>query len=89
MSKEHELIRRLSDELHLWQRTASSWIDTDAQKSLIAEARDYLAQPQTPRPSVMEIIALADEVEEEGLGQVDLVRRALARWGQANVTTSA
>jgi hypothetical protein len=40
-----------------------------------------LAQPKSQRPSVMDIIALADEVEEEGLGQVDLVRRALARWG--------
>jgi hypothetical protein len=30
----------------------------------------------------MEIIALADEIEEEGLGQIDLVRRALARWGR-------
>lgn len=29
-------------------------------------------------PTVMKIIALADEIEEEGLGQVDLVRRALA-----------
>jgi len=28
----------------------------------------------------MEIIDLADEIEEQGLGQVDLVRRALARW---------
>jgi len=40
-----------------------------------------LAQPEPQQPSVMDIIALADEVEEEGLGQVDLVRRALARWG--------
>jgi hypothetical protein len=39
------------------------------------------AQPEPQRPSVMDIIALSDEVEEEGLGQVDLVRRALARWG--------
>jgi hypothetical protein len=34
------------------------------------------------KPTVMEIIALADEIEAEGLGQVDLVRRALARWGR-------
>ena len=33
-------------------------------------------------PTVMEIIALADEIEAEELGQVDLVRRALARWGR-------
>jgi hypothetical protein len=40
-----------------------------------------LAQPEPAAPTVMEIIAMADEIEEEGLGQVDLVRRALARWG--------
>jgi hypothetical protein len=40
-----------------------------------------LAQPEPQRPSLMDIIALADEVEEEGLGQVALVRRALVRWG--------
>ena len=37
------------------------------------------------QPTLMEIVALADEVEEEGLGQVDLVRRALARWGRPAV----
>jgi hypothetical protein len=30
----------------------------------------------------MQIIALADEVEAEELGQVDLVRHALTRWGR-------
>ena len=39
-------------------------------------------EPQGPGPTVMEIIELADEIEAEGLGQVDLVRRALARWGK-------
>jgi hypothetical protein len=32
-------------------------------------------------PTVMEIIELADEIEAAELGQVDLVRAALARWG--------
>jgi len=36
-------------------------------------------------PTVMEIIELADEIESEELGQVDLVRRALARWGRPAV----
>lgn len=36
----------------------------------------------TSQPTLMEIVALADEVEEDGLGQVDLVRRALQRWGR-------
>jgi hypothetical protein len=40
------------------------------------------AQPKPVAPTVMEIIAMADEIEEEELGQVDLVRRALARWGR-------
>jgi hypothetical protein len=53
-------------------------VDWDAWRET---ARSALAQPKPQRPSVMDIIALADEVEEEGLGQVDLVRRALARWG--------
>ena len=46
-------------------------------------ARTALAQPEPEGPTVMEIIALADEIEAEGLGQVDLVRRALTRWGSA------
>jgi len=32
-------------------------------------------------PTVMEIVELADEIEAAGLGQVDLVRAALTRWG--------
>ena len=49
---------------------------------LLFRARPYLGQPEPKEPTVMEIIALADEIEAEGLGQVDLVRRALARWGR-------
>jgi len=41
-----------------------------------------LSLPEPKEPTVMEIIALADEIEAEELGQVDLVRRALARWGK-------
>ena len=37
--------------------------------------------PETEGPTVMQIIALADEIEKAELGQVDLVRAALARWG--------
>lgn len=48
---------------------------------VIAKADAALAQPEPVAPMVMEIIALADEIEEEELGQVDLVRRALYRWG--------
>lgn len=48
---------------------------------LAAEARAALAQPEPEGPTVMEIIELADEIEAAELGQVDLVRAALARWG--------
>jgi len=63
-------------------------------KEAIAAARAVLARyarpaiepvpvaERLPGPTIMEIIAMADEIEEEGLGQVDLVRRALARWGR-------
>jgi hypothetical protein len=50
-------------------------------KFLKQNTQASLAQPEPQRPSLMDIIALADEVEEESLGQVALVRRALARWG--------
>jgi len=52
------------------------------ESELVARARTALAQPEPQGPTAMEIVALADEVEEEGLGQVDLVHRALARWGR-------
>jgi hypothetical protein len=45
-------------------------------------AASYGAGQEPEWPTVMEIIELADEIEAEGLGQVDLVRRALARWGR-------
>jgi len=38
-------------------------------------------QPEPVAPTVMQILALSDEIESEGLGTIDLVRRALARWG--------
>ena len=69
-------LRTLCDEaIQLWDADC----DMDG---VINEMRAHLAQPEPKRPTVMEIIALADEVEAEGLGQVDLVRRALARWGR-------
>ena len=53
-------------------------------RSILADkARAALAEPQPEPPTVMEIIELADEIEAAGLGQVDLVRAALARWGNS------
>ena len=52
------------------------WTWTKAQ--LVAARRPNF-EPE--EPTAMQIIALADEIEKAGLGQVDLVRAALARWG--------
>jgi hypothetical protein len=50
-------------------------------------ARAALATSPPKRPTVMEIIALGEEIEEAGLGNVDLVCAALERWGnQATIT---
>ena len=57
--------------------------------SLLADrARAALAEPEQEGPTVMEIIELADQIEEFGLGQVDLVRAALVRWGNNNTSRS-
>jgi hypothetical protein len=69
-------LRTICDEaIQLWDADC----DMDG---VINEMRATLAQPEPVGPTVMEIIAMADEIEEEGLGQIDLVRRALARWGR-------
>jgi hypothetical protein len=44
-------------------------------------ARAVLAIPPPEPPTVMEILELSDEIEDAGLGQIDLVRAALERWG--------
>ena len=61
------------------------WVIPEPVDTLVTRARTALAQPEPAGPTVMEIIAMADEIEEEGLGQVDLVRRALARWGRPTI----
>jgi len=39
-------------------------------------------RPKPPElPTVMEILDLSGEIEDAGLGQIDLVRAALERWG--------
>jgi hypothetical protein len=50
-------------------------------RDLCVRARAALAQPEPVAPTVMQILALSDEIEAEELGTIDLVRRALARWG--------
>ena len=48
----------------------------------VAFARTALVTPPPEPPTVMEIIELSDKIEEAGLGQIDLVRAALERWGR-------
>lgn len=89
MTTERDLIQRLTDALTNAIRVIHNEDGTQHVSTatpVLTEARAYLAQPEPKEPTVMEIIELADEIEAEGLGQVDLVRRALARWGR-NTTT--
>ena len=46
-----------------------------------AKARAALATPAPELPTVMEILELSGEIEDAGLGQIDLVHAALERWG--------
>jgi hypothetical protein len=81
-----DLIQRMAEELDTWLMAHHyGGVPPEIQHAatLVAEARAYLAQPEPEEPTVMEIIDLSSEIEEEGLGQVDLVRRALARWGRS------
>jgi len=55
-----------------WKR---SWI------AATTRARAALATPPPKPPTVMEILDLSGEIEDAGLGQIDLVRAALERWG--------
>lgn len=75
------------DLLNLYEWMADEWAanhDFEMPPSQYARAvlaRWDCSQPAPNKPTVMEIIELAEEIEEAGLGQVDLVRAALARWG--------
>jgi hypothetical protein len=49
---------------------------------LADRARAALAEPVAKEPTVMELVELSTEIEEQGLGQIDFARAVLARWGQ-------
>ena len=57
---------------------------TDGTRTWLPAAPLAQPEPKAPAltPTFMEIVDLADQVEADGLGQVDLVRHALARWGR-------
>jgi hypothetical protein len=74
------LCARMADELDHYRQLLMD--DRRATHALAAEARVALAQPEPQGPTVMQILALSDEIEAEELGTIDLVRRALARWGR-------
>ena len=78
MTNYKQLCAELLDELQF----LTDWSEAEELKE---RARAALAEPEPEGPTVMEIIALADEIEAEELGQVDLVLRALARWGRPAV----
>lgn len=71
--------RALCAELVAWADKTSAHYYTPPE--VLARARAALAAPAPEGPTVMEIIEFADEIEAAELGQVDLVRAALARWG--------
>jgi hypothetical protein len=73
------LCARMADELDHYRQLLMD--DRRETHALATEARAALAQPEPEQPTVMEIIELANEIEAAELGQVDLVRAALARWG--------
>jgi len=76
---DHADFRALCAELLEWAEQNSAWYFV--RPDVILRARAALAQPVPTVPTVMEILALSDEIEAEDLGTIDLVRRALARWG--------
>jgi hypothetical protein len=78
-----EQLQLLSDVLWTHQDegpAGSGWASAPVAE-LRAKVDAALAEPEPEGPTVMEIIGLADEIEAAELGQVDLVRAALSRWG--------
>ena len=67
------------DEIEKWEKIQGSC----ARLYAAAEwgYKQALATPPPEPPTAMEIIELSTEIEEAGLGQIDLVRAALERWG--------
>lgn len=83
--------RALCAELVAWaEKTSAHYYSSPG---VLIRARAALAEADEPaepsdeakaKPTVMEIVQLADEIEAAELGQIDLVRAALARWGTSN-----
>ena len=65
-----ELVTAFKDESTYTQRVEA-----------LDRARAALVTLPPEPPTIMEILALIDEIDEARLGQIDLVRAALERWG--------
>jgi hypothetical protein len=52
----------------------------EAHRLMLAFLKQH-AKVEPEPPTVMEILELSGEIEDAGLGQIDLVRAALERWG--------
>ena len=76
------LCAELADSVELLLEMRSNDRPMQVTEDRLNRARAALAQPEPQRPTVMQILALSDEIEAEELGTIDLVRRALARWGR-------
>ena len=63
------------------EEVSQHWNYTNCNE-LLHRASTALATPPPEPPTIMEILALIDEIDEARLGQIDLVRAALERWGQ-------
>jgi len=73
--------RALCAELHEALEKRCETLEEDRLLDRSAAALRAALADEPAVPTVMEIVELADEIEAAGLGQVDLVRAALARWG--------
>ena len=75
------LAQELVEELEAWIAYGDE-ADCARAHAVVDRARAALATAPPEPPTVMEIIELSTEIEEAGLGQIDLVRAALEKWGR-------
>ena len=61
--------------------TTTTWRQ-DEFSAALDRASAALAEPVAKEPTVMELVEISTEIEEQGLGQIDFARAVLARWGQ-------
>ena len=57
------------------------WTINPGEDPLCERARAALATPPPEPPTAIEIIDLSIEIDDAGLGIVEVVRAALERWG--------